>query len=120
MRAWTFLFLLVAFGSGAASGFFVGRSQAPRGTGALPTRAEVLDAFVREVGLDSRQRGEFEKIFEANHERFTSIKRRVEPELAAVRSDVRTQLRALLREDQKPRFDRYCNERDRQRDENMR
>lgn len=120
MRAWTVLFLVVAFASGAASGFFVGRSQAPRGSGSLPNRAEVLDAFVREVGLDAQQRAQFEKLFEANHDRFTSIKRRVEPELAAVRSDVRTQLRALLREDQKQRFDRYCNERDRQRDENMR
>jgi hypothetical protein len=120
MRAWTVLFLVVAFASGAASGFFVGRTQAPRCNGALPSRAEVLAAFVREVGLDGQQRVEFEKVFEANHDRFTSIKRRVEPELAAVRSDVRTQLRSLLREDQKPRFDKYCNERDRQRDETMR
>lgn len=121
MRTSWILVLAVVFASGGVSGFFVGRSQAVRRPGELPTREEVLEAFVREVGLDSEQKKVFEQIFNMNHPRFVAIKSRVEPELAAVRSDVRAQLRATLRDDQqKARFDAYCNLRDRQRDESMR
>jgi hypothetical protein len=120
MRPWIPLFFVVVFVSGAASGYFVGRSQVTPRTGDVPNRREVLEAFVREVGLDPEQRASFEKVFDTNHSRFVSVKLRVEPELAALRSEVRTHLRGLLRDEQKPRFDQYCNKRDRQRDENMR
>ncbi len=110
---------MIVFASGAATGFIVGRSQAPP-SGDLPTRSDVLDAFEREVGLDADQKATFKKIFDTNHPRFREIKLRSESELAPIRSEVRAQLRAVLREDQKPRFDSYCNKRDRQRDESMR
>lgn len=119
MRPWTAIFFVVVFASGGLSGFFIGRSQ-PARSGEIPNRKEVLEAFTREVGLDPVQRASYEKIFETNHSRFVTVKLRVEPELAALRSDVRTQLRAVLRDEQKQRFDEYCGKRDRQRDESMR
>jgi hypothetical protein len=120
MRPWTAIFFVVVFVSGALSGFFVGRAQpAPRSTD-LPRWKDTLEAYDREVGLDAGQRASFEKIFTANHPRFNTVKRTIEPELATLRSDVRTQLRAVLREEQRPRFDQYCSKRDRQRDESMR
>jgi hypothetical protein len=120
MRPWTVILFIAVFASGATSGFFVGRSQAARNTGNIPNRTEVLDAFVREVGLDPEQRAAFKRIFDTNHPRVVTIKLRAEAELAPIRSEVRTELRSLLRDDQKPRFDDYCNRRDRQRDESMR
>ena|SRR5581483_6614709 len=119
MRPWTVIFFVLAFASGAASGFFVGRSQVPNRSVDIPTRDELLDAWAHEVGLDSEQKAAFKKIFDENHQRVTTIKQRAEAEIAPIRSEVRPKLRALLREDQKPRFDQYCEKRDRQRRESM-
>jgi hypothetical protein len=119
MRATWLVFVLV-FVSGSLSGFFFGRGQAPHPAGDIPSRKEILDRFQREVGLDSEQRATFEHIVESNHARFVTVKSRVEPDLAVIRSDVRAQLRGVLRDQQKPLFDAYCRERDRQRDESMR
>jgi hypothetical protein len=120
MRA-SWLIFVIVFASGALSGFFFGRGQTSRpSTGDMPSRKEILDRFQREVGLDAEQRASFDRIVDANHARFVAVKLRVEPDLAVLRSDVRTQLRAVLRDQQKPLFDAYCRERDRQRDESMR
>jgi hypothetical protein len=116
----TWILLVIAFVSGALSGFFVGRSQAVHHQGDLPSRDEILDRFVDECGLDHEQRATFQRIFDENHPRFVTVKMSIEPALAALRSEVRVTLRETLREDQKRRFDAYCAERDRQRDANMR
>jgi|SRR5271155_1578947 len=114
------ILLAIVFTSGALSGFFVGRSQAVHHKGDLPSREEILDRFTHEVGLDSEQAATFDRIFTQSHQRFVTVKMKVEPELAVIRSDVRAQLRATLRSDQKPLFDAYCDLRDRQRDASMR
>ena len=113
--------LLLVFVSGALSGFFVGRGQLTRHKGDAPTREEVLDRWEYECHLDAGQKASFERIMKESHAKVALLKKAFDEErVAPIRSDVRTNLRGVLREEQKPLFDAYCKERDRQRDESMR
>jgi hypothetical protein len=105
-------FFLLALGSGLVSGFIVGRSDTARRPGDVPSRVEIVDGLQQEVGLDAEQRARVEKIYHDNHGRFVTVRARIEPELAAIRSDVRAQMRACLREEQLAPFDAYCAARD--------
>ncbi len=120
MRPWTAVFFVVVFASGASTGYLVGRSQPAPRSNDLPRWKDALEAYDREVSLDAAQRAAFEKVFIANHPRFSTVKLKIEPELAVLRSEVRTQLRTILRDEQRTRFDQYCIKRDKQRDESMR
>src|SRR5579863_4067477 len=94
----TALLALLAFASGGASGYFVGRGQV-RSAGEIPPRREAIQAFEHEVGLDAGQCEKAEKVFDEYHPRFSAIKLSIEPQLAPLRSEVRTQIGTLLRED---------------------
>jgi hypothetical protein len=113
--------LVLVFVSGALSGFFVGRGQLTRHMGDAPTREEVLARWAYECHLDPDQKATFEGIMKESHTRVAALKKAFDEEkVAPIRSDVRAKLRAVLRDEQKPLFDAYCKERDRQRDESMR
>ncbi|HZV00057.1 MAG TPA: hypothetical protein VFF73_25295 [Planctomycetota bacterium] len=114
----TVLLALLAFASGGASGYFVGRGQA-RPMGEIPSRRETIDAFERAVGLDVGQCAQAEKILDEYHPRFSKIKMTIEPDLAILRSEVRTQIATILREDQKDRYHAWCVKHDAQRDANI-
>ncbi len=117
----TGILLLLVFVSGALSGFFVGRGQMTRHKGDAPTRDEVLDRWEYECHLDPEQKASFKRIMQESHAKVAVMKKAFDEEkIAPIRSDVRTTLRGVLREEQKALFDAYCKERDRQRDESMR
>jgi hypothetical protein len=106
---------VLAVASAAASGFVVGRKTAVPDPVHLTTRKELHDSLAAEVGLDAEQRRLLDEITDRNHERKLKIEQSVQPQLDAIRAEVRSQLKAMLRDDQKPRFDAWCARRDAER-----
>ncbi len=104
-RANATILLVLAFASGFASGIVVTGSRPSRSALDQATRRERLTAIEDEVGLDPDQRKRFEEISDKNHERFLAVTRSVAPDLAAIRSDVRSQMRTLMTDEQRRRFD---------------
>ena len=104
----------LAFGSGAATSYVALRSGAPRVTD-IPTRTATIDAMADEVGLDLAQRASAHAVSDRHAERLRQVRQRAAPDLAAIRSDVRGEIRASLDEGQRRRFEAFCARRDQQR-----
>ena len=107
--------LLVGFASGVASAALYLRSHPDRLVTDIPTRSEQLDAMADEVGLDVQQRASAHVISDRTHSDLAKLRESVGPQIATIRSDVRSQLRALMTPEQQVRFDAYCARRDAQR-----
>lgn len=106
--------LVLAFASGVGSGFIVGRSQAVHGIDiASPT--EVFDAMAERVGLSPEQKAKCQEIQSRQHPRAVKLKASIADELAAIRSDMRSQMSALMSEEQRARFQDFYSRRDQQR-----
>jgi hypothetical protein len=110
-RAATGFLVLLAFASGAASGFVVGRGPQPT-AGLARGRVAVLAEIDRDVLPTPEQHRKIEEIMERNHSRFLAVRSKVEPELAAIRSDVRAQIGEVLDPERRARFEAYCARRD--------
>jgi hypothetical protein len=111
------ILVALAFASGMGSGFVLGRNRAPRLTD-IPKRHDVLAALAEEVGATPEQARRLVEVSDRNHERVAHVRSNVCGELAAIRSDVRAQMRAVLETDeQKRRYDAFCARRDAQREE---
>jgi hypothetical protein len=75
--------------------------------GAVPQflRKEFLERLDREVNLTPEQRGRIEQIIREGQERNREIWERVSPELRKEIADTRKQIQAVLRPEQRARFD---------------
>jgi len=81
--------------------------------GAVPQflRKEFLEKLNREVNLTSEQRERIEQIIHEGQERNRQIWERVSPELRKEIADTRRQIQAVLRPDQRARFDELMKQR---------
>jgi hypothetical protein len=105
--------VILAFASGGASGFVVGRSAlATRGAVEVQTWDDVLAGLTRECGLSADQRTKFDQIRNQYHPRAVAVKQSFAGDLATIRSDVRGAMRAILDDGQKRLFDDWCRRRD--------
>jgi hypothetical protein len=115
-NGYALVFLLLGFGSGAATATIYCRSHPDRTATYIPSRSEQVDAMADEIGLDEAQRARVHEISNRTHGDLAKIRESVAPALAAIRSDVRSQIRAVLTNDeQRRKFDTYCTRRDLQR-----
>lgn len=113
-NAWFLAFLLVA--SSGASGLVVGRHFGVGSHTDIPTRLQIVDAMADEVGLDLAQRDQVIAISDRHAHQIQDVRRKVASDLAAIRSEVRSETRAIMNDRQKRRFDAYCARRDAQRE----
>src|ERR1700689_855101 len=88
--------LLVGFASGVASAAVYLRSHSDHLVTDIPTRTEQLDAMADEVGLDAKQRASAHVVSDRTRNDLTKLRDSVSPQIATIRSDVRSQLRALM------------------------
>jgi hypothetical protein len=108
------LLVLIAFASGAASGgLFVARTAPPIPVGARGR--QTLDEIMREVQPTDPQREQIARLIDEYHPRYAAVRARIEPEVAVIRSELRSKIRASLDAEQAARFDDYCRRRDEQR-----
>lgn len=114
-HGYAFLLVALGFASGTLSTGIYLRAHPERRASDIPSRSEQVDALADEVGLDADQRRRAHEISDRSHDELVKVQASVEPALAAIRSDVRSRMRAIMSPEQASRFDRYCERRDSQR-----
>ena len=115
MRAEGALIVVLAVGSAGASGFVLGAQRGGWRATEIPTRQETLDAMADEIGLDTGQRLKVREISDRYLPRMQAVRQGVKAEIDAIRSETRSETRAIMDAAQKARFDAYCARRDEQR-----
>lgn len=109
------LLVLIGFVSGALSATCVWKRVPARSPTDIASRTEHLDALAEEIALDAQQRARLREISDRSHQDVVRLQTGFAPALAAIRSDVRSQIRAMLTREQQSRFEAYCARRDAQR-----
>ena len=108
---WLGVVFVLGAGIGGVFGYsFAHRSYAaPRAPAAAPSeperRAKRVAEMTKEVGLSEEQAREVDAIIHAAHDEMKTIHDKADKDVDAVRHKARDQVRALLTEEQKPKFE---------------
>jgi Spy/CpxP family protein refolding chaperone len=108
-RLWIVLSLLAAFAAGFVGGLFLERNilhprhhtRAQRG----PSHAPNLEEMARELGLSSDQKEAIRRIFESNDSKFKELYAEMRDRLSALRSEIKTQIDAVLTPEQRQKME---------------
>jgi Spy/CpxP family protein refolding chaperone len=110
-RLWLALVFLVGGAIGAVFGYSVGhRSYAATVTAPTPMseperRAKRVADMTKELGLNTDQSSKMDDIIRGAHQEMKSIRDKSEKDVDVVRENARNQMRSLLTEEQKPKFE---------------
>jgi hypothetical protein len=110
-RIWLAVVFLVGAAIGAAFGYSFGRSgdavrrAAPPQMSEPERRAKRLADLTKEVGLTPDQGAKMDEIIRGAHEQMKGIRDNAEKDVDTVREKARDQMRQLLTEEQKPKFE---------------
>jgi Spy/CpxP family protein refolding chaperone len=108
-RLWIVLSLLVAFAAGVVGGIFAERifihprrhAQAQRG----PSHPPDLEEMARNLGLSPDQKEKIRQIFESNDGKFKELYTEMHDRLSALRSEIKSQIDAVLTPEQKEKME---------------
>lgn len=108
-RLWIVLSLLVAFAAGVLGGIFAERifihprhhTQAQRG----PSHPPDLEEMARNLGLSPDQKDRIQQIFESNDGKFKELYTEMHDRLSALRSEIKSQIDAVLTPEQKQKME---------------
>jgi flagellar basal body-associated protein FliL len=108
------LWLAIVFVLGAALGGVLGYAFAHRSYASEPAhmsaeakRAQRREQLVREVGMDANQQKQAIAILDESQNEYKAVHAVTDPQLEAVRQKTRDKIRALLTDDQKPKFESF-------------
>ncbi len=88
----------------------------PRGRGpARVNRGEVVERFTRELGLSAQQREQLNVILTEDEQKFRELNKSIKPQADAIRQEGRNRIRAILTDEQKPKFEEMLRKIDEQR-----
>ena len=104
-------FLLGGLAGGLSYHLYRGRisRDSPR-TGTRSAPRDIVKEMSKDLGLDAAQQDKLRDIIKASRERYRSLSERVRPEFDQIRNDSRTEIRQMLRDDQKARFEERLKE----------
>lgn len=113
-----FGYLLLVFLAGAAVGGFADRLILSPSANAKLTpeqyRNKLVAELTKRLNLQAAQVMQLNGIFDATGNRFRDIHKRIEPDIAALRTDHDDRVRAILDERQRAEYDKWRAERDKQ------
>ncbi|PIQ82289.1 MAG: hypothetical protein COV76_04515 [Candidatus Omnitrophica bacterium CG11_big_fil_rev_8_21_14_0_20_64_10] len=97
----------VGFLLGGGFGLWQGRREGPRWMHRAPEerKERVIKRFTAELQLTEAQAVEVRRIISESHDRLQALRDRVRPDFRAVREEMKRRIRALLTEEQIPRFE---------------
>ncbi|MGA2185271.1 MAG: hypothetical protein ABSH47_19810 [Bryobacteraceae bacterium] len=111
-------YLLLVFLAGVAVGGFADRLYVARPAHARLTpeqyRSRLVAELQKRLNLQPSQVAQLNGIFDATGVRFHDIHNRIEPDLAALRTEHDDQVRAILNDRQRVEYDKWRVERDKQ------
>ena len=119
------LWLAIVFVLGAALGGVLGYAFAHRSYAAEPSvlsaearRAQRKEKLIKDVGLNSDQQKQVSAILDQAQGEYKAVHTVMDPQIEAVRQKTREKIRALLTEDQKPKFAEFLRKMDEERKRN--
>jgi esterase/lipase len=119
------LWLAIVFVLGAALGGVLGYAFAHRSYAAEPTvlspearRAQRREKLTHDVGLNPDQQKQVGAILDLAQGEYKAVHDVMDPQLEAVRQRTRNKIRALLTDDQKPKFEEFLRKLDEDRKRN--
>lgn len=119
------LWLAIVFVLGAALGGVLGYAFAHRGYAAEPTvlsaqarRAQKREKLTQAVGLSSDQQKRVADILDQAQGEYKALHATMDPQVEAVRQKARDKIRAVLSDDQKPKFEEFLRKLDDERKHN--
>ena len=110
---WKFVALLVLiFLLGIATGGFGhhllesrGYFRRPAHSSSRQNRSEIVDKFTKELGLTSDQQQQLNAILAEQEQRFKDLNKSFRSQADVIRQEGRDKIRAILTDQQKPKFD---------------
>jgi len=119
------LWLAIVFVLGAALGGVLGYTFAHRSYAAEPSvlsaeakRAQRKERLTKDVGLDPDQQKQISAILDQAQGEYKSVHTAMDPQIEAVRQKTREKIRAVLTDDQKPKFAEFLRKLDEERKRN--
>jgi membrane protein YqaA with SNARE-associated domain len=119
------LWLAIVFVLGAALGGVLGYAFAHRGYAAEPAvlsaqarRVQRREKLTHDVGLNPDQQKQVAAILDQAQGEYKAVHTAMDPQLEAVRQKTRYKIRAVLTDDQKPKFEEFLRQLDEQRKRN--
>ena len=119
------LWLAIVFVLGAALGGVLGYAFAHRSYAAEPAvrsadarRAQRREKLTRDVGLNPVQQEQVAKILDQAQGEYQAVHKVTDPQIEAVRQKTRDKIRAVLTDDQKPKFEEFLRQLDEERKRN--
>jgi esterase/lipase len=119
------LWLAIVFVLGAALGGVLGYAFAHRGYAAEPAvlsaqakRVQRREKLTHDVGLNPDQQKQVGEILDRAQGEYKAVHAAVDPQIEAVRQKTREKIRAVLTNDQKPKFEEFLRKLDEERKRN--
>ena len=84
-----------------------------------PIRRDGAEEFAQALNLDAKQKETLEAIFKQGREHYRALSQQFRPQYEALRNETHEQIRQILREDQKVRFEEFLKEMNKRRRERM-
>jgi esterase/lipase len=119
------LWLAIVFVLGVALGGVLGYAFAHRSYAAEPAvlsaearRAQRKEKLTHDVGLNPEQQGQVTKILDQAQDEYQAVHKVADPQIEAVRQRTRDKIRAVLTDDQKPKFEEFLRQLDEERKRN--
>jgi hypothetical protein len=118
-RLWLALVFILGGAIGAAFGYaFAHRSYAstlPQQMSEPERRAKRVAEMTRDIGLSPEQSKELDGILAAAHSEMKRVHEKSEGDIDALRQDARNRARAMLSDEQKPKFEAFIQKLDAER-----
>ncbi len=119
------LWLAIVFVLGAALGGVLGYAWAHRGYAAEPAvlsaqakRVQKREKLTQDVGLNPDQQKRVADILDQAQGEYKTVHAAIDPQIEAVRKKTRDKIRAVLTDDQKPKFEEFLRKLDEERKRN--
>ena len=110
------MILLLTFVLGGIAGalahrLYLGRTGASTArNGGRPTPHDIAGEFAQGLSLDAAQRDLLKAIISTSREKYRALSRETRPQYNAIREQTNEEIRKILREDQKARFEEIVKE----------
>ena len=127
MKKWKAIIgVILVFALGAVAGALVThrvcqhRMESLVGGGSKAMREFIFNRMDRELKLDDSQRAQLKAIFQETHEQIKAVHGRIQPQVDEILSRADDRVRAILRPDQRERYEKFVQERKARRMRNAR
>ncbi len=108
-KLWIILSLIVVFIAGVVSGVLIDKNMLNKRTHdsrrRSSTRFPTLEMMAKELALSTEQQEQIREIFHNNEERFKNLRKDMDNRLTEIRSQLLTDIRSMLTENQKVKFE---------------